>query len=122
MEEPVNPWTVETLTVYLFYCCPECDIKCSNEDSFVEHALTSHTQAREAFDVPKSLLNPIITIEKNCENNSDVPARYHHHSDDVSSDSDMKPVNVSEFWDNSETGLVQSEKSVKTEQHSGKTI
>ena len=40
----VNPWsTVEDLSEFLNYCCPECDWKDQNKQNFVNHASTYHT-------------------------------------------------------------------------------
>merc|ERR1712008_297813 len=32
---------------YLFYCCPECDHKCKSKHSFVNHAYSTHPDAKE---------------------------------------------------------------------------
>ena len=43
----VNPWAVETLDVYLHYCCPECDQKYKTKLEFVNHAYSYHPEAKE---------------------------------------------------------------------------
>ena len=45
MEE--NPFDVESIDEFLFYCCPQCDIKCKDGKSFIKHARQIHTQAKE---------------------------------------------------------------------------
>ena len=37
-----NPWMVEQLEDFLFFCCPECDEKCRTKDIFLQHALCHH--------------------------------------------------------------------------------
>ena len=37
-----NPWFVQSLDDFLFYCCPECDYKCQFHDAFHQHALSAH--------------------------------------------------------------------------------
>ena len=37
-----NPWNVSDLSLFLRYCCPECDYKCEEAHSFCEHALDFH--------------------------------------------------------------------------------
>ena len=37
-----NPWFVQTLDDFLYYCCPECNYKCQFHDEFHHHALISH--------------------------------------------------------------------------------
>ena len=42
----VNPWDVDTLDVYLHYCCPECDHKSKTKLLFVNHAFSCHPDAK----------------------------------------------------------------------------
>ena len=41
-----NPWQVPSLDEYLFYCCPECDMKTKEYVKFYEHAVHRHEQAK----------------------------------------------------------------------------
>ena len=41
-----NPWAVQ-IENFLHYCCPECDIKDKNRDTFIQHALENHPKALE---------------------------------------------------------------------------
>ena len=36
------PWGAENLDEFLFYCCPECDDKFKESQSFLDHAMHSH--------------------------------------------------------------------------------
>ena len=38
-----NPWSVEDASVFLKYCCPECEFSDWNLKSFADHALENHT-------------------------------------------------------------------------------
>ena len=38
----MNPWAVRNLNEFLFFCCPECDVKKKDMDDFLLHALTCH--------------------------------------------------------------------------------
>ena len=40
-----NPWSVENLEYFLYYCCPECEEKCQVAENFVAHALTYHPKS-----------------------------------------------------------------------------
>ena len=42
--EPDNSWCVSTIEEFLYYCCPDCDVKMKLEDkeNFVRHALSEH--------------------------------------------------------------------------------
>ena len=37
-----NPWDVSNIQEFLFYNCPECDIKVKDSEVFVQHALDNH--------------------------------------------------------------------------------
>ena len=47
IEENENPWSVAYLDDFLFYCCPECDVKDQYKQSFVQHALNYHPKAKD---------------------------------------------------------------------------
>ena len=40
-----NPWFVEELSEFQFFCCPECDERTQIEKIFLEHALNEHPNA-----------------------------------------------------------------------------
>ena len=44
-----NPWVVMNLEEFLFYCCPECNVKDKSRDEFVKHALNHHPDAKDQF-------------------------------------------------------------------------
>ena len=48
-----NPWQVENLDEYLFYCCPECDHKCKTKPLFIDHACQYHPDAKECLSQVK---------------------------------------------------------------------
>ena len=37
-----NPWMVDQLEEFLYFCCPECDEKYQVKDLFLQHALFNH--------------------------------------------------------------------------------
>ena len=39
-----NPWAVE-IENFLHFCCPECDTKDKNRETFIQHALENHPRA-----------------------------------------------------------------------------
>ena len=45
-----NPWAVEDITAFLFYNCPECDVKVKDPDAFRGHALQVHERAKGALN------------------------------------------------------------------------
>ena len=48
-ENPVsatNPWTVNAVNAFSFFCCPECDYKSKAVPSFMNHAAKNHPDAK----------------------------------------------------------------------------
>ena len=41
-----NPWEVPSLDEFLFYCCPECDLKTKEYNELFNHAVQCHRQAK----------------------------------------------------------------------------
>ena len=37
-----NPWSVENLDEFLYFCCPECDNKTQSKTGFINHAYLNH--------------------------------------------------------------------------------
>ena len=44
-----NPWEVKNLDEFLFYCCPECDVKTKEQSQLFEHALEAHESSHESL-------------------------------------------------------------------------
>lgn len=46
-----NPWSVDNLEHFLYYFCPECEIKISGQEkeTFVDHALKNHPKSLECL-------------------------------------------------------------------------
>jgi hypothetical protein len=44
-----NPWLVESIEVFNFFCCPECVYRSQEEFSFQVHALQNHPQSQALF-------------------------------------------------------------------------
>ena len=40
--DPINPWIVQSLQDFRFYCCPVCEIKEFSEEKFVKHVFKIH--------------------------------------------------------------------------------
>ena len=45
-----NPWMVDNVSVFLNYCCPECDFKAKNLKLFSIHAMKNHEEALVLFE------------------------------------------------------------------------
>ena len=60
---PLNPWDVATLDDFLYYNCPECDVKEKDKQVFLEHAILSHDHAKHTLQLIKEggqLVDPYL--------------------------------------------------------------
>lgn len=46
----LNPWLVDTIEAFSFYCCPECTFKSNEPNFFQNHALKNHDLSKSLFD------------------------------------------------------------------------
>ena len=49
--EEENPWLVNNLDQFLFFCCPECDERTQFRDLFLKHALEQHPKAKQSLEI-----------------------------------------------------------------------
>ena len=62
-----NPWFVEELEEFLYFCCPECDLKDQSRENFLEHALNQHPKSKNSlykFEIKDEPLEPLDDNEK----------------------------------------------------------
>ena len=70
----MNPWNVDTLEKFLFFCCPECDLKDHSKVNFLQHALEKHPDAKECvlqfneFIIKEEPSDTLDTNDKGDEN------------------------------------------------------
>ena len=69
-EVPYNPWarSVSTLSDFLFYCCPECDMIEKDKNVFIKHAVLNH----ESAGVLKVFYAEVIHEEKELPETTDT--------------------------------------------------
>ena len=60
---PLNPWLVENIEAFSFYCCPECVFRSKEENFFQAHALQNHPKSKLFF-----LENDVDIKKENFEN------------------------------------------------------
>ena len=65
--EKNNPWSVEDATVFLKYCCPECEYSHQNLNSFTGHALENHDKAKMLFTLENDENNMAVIIKPELE-------------------------------------------------------
>ena len=44
-----NPWSVKNIEEFLYYCCPECEVKDQSKESFLKHALDQHPNSKDSI-------------------------------------------------------------------------
>ena len=62
-----NPWNVADATMFLKYCCPECDYQITHLNIFEVHATTQHELSSiffENIEIAKKLQDP-LTVNGN---------------------------------------------------------
>ena len=52
-----NPWLVENIEAFNFYCCPECDFQSKDGDYFKRHAMESHKKSKVFFMMFENSIN-----------------------------------------------------------------
>ena len=50
LERSNNPWEVENVEDFLYFCCPECDEKNHSRDHFLKHAFDQHPKSKEYLE------------------------------------------------------------------------
>ena len=51
LEDKANPWAVSDPSVFLKYCCPECQFVEPDLQYFSDHAVANHPNASTLFSV-----------------------------------------------------------------------
>jgi hypothetical protein len=41
-DDPLNPWDIDKLDQYLYYCCPQCTHRCKDKPMLMSHAYVNH--------------------------------------------------------------------------------
>ena len=60
--DPLNPWSVESLYEFNYFCCPECDTKWHQKQEFINHAFKAHPKAVDTLQSIKDGSMDDITI------------------------------------------------------------
>ena len=47
---PNDPWAVDKIEDFQFFCCPTCDDKIQSKEEFLEHAINQHPESKETLD------------------------------------------------------------------------
>ena len=111
-ESKLNPWNVSSVSKFLkvWYCCPECEFSCIDQEMFCQHAIEKHESSKVLFGgaltyvsgdkiksevldtkivpTPKNTYIPAPTIEM-FGNNDDLLAN----EDDIT-----KPEHIGAIW------------------------
>ena len=67
--EVEDPWNVDTLEEFLYYCCPECkDERIQNKEDFIKHALEVHPKSKVSVSkIIQVKKESSIDIENECD-------------------------------------------------------
>ena len=68
-----NPWAVDSLNNFSFYCCPECpDIRIQRPQDFVDHAFLKHPEGAPALFSIKDQTVQGLTFPQSLKVESDI--------------------------------------------------
>ena len=65
----MNPWEVQSIYDFNYFCCPECIFQSKEELLFQEHALLTHEQSKTFFQNSNDI---------SCENDEDTFSENHN--------------------------------------------
>ena len=68
-----NPWSVNNLEEFLYFCCPECDERNQFKDQFLQHALNQHPKAKECLQNIK-IKKEVRNAEEEILDNLELPS------------------------------------------------
>ena len=122
-----NPWNVEDLDDFLYYCCPECDLRDQSKIQFLQHALEQHSKSKQCVQQFNGF---IIKDELNEVNDSDISENKFvstiksepNYEDDEAQDENVQQIiqNVQIKLESSNNGLmkpiISQSKSIGSEQ------
>ena len=46
----INPWQVEDIAAFSYFCCPECIYKSQSVPDFQVHAIVNHPNSKDFFE------------------------------------------------------------------------
>ena len=64
----LNPWLVESIETFSFYCCPECTFRTKEDTYFEAHALQNHDQSKSLFLLKDIKIEPLDLVSDYKEN------------------------------------------------------
>ena len=91
-----NPWEVENIKAFSFYCCPECDFKSKKGNYFKRHAIESHNKSKAFFTTSKSQNNVTDDDPMDVETESKYQDEKGGKEDFNESETSMKEESLSE--------------------------
>ena len=115
-----NPWEVNNLDQFLYFCCPECDEREKSKELFLQHALDQHPRAKDLhqkylikkepidFGDPVDYDTNTINGEVKCEveinlrlaDDDDQPEEYLENNDFIENIEDVKEEEEDLYIDN----------------------
>ena len=85
-----NPWAVESLENFLYYCCPECDMKNTSREDFLEHALNQHPLVKECLPILTGVKQELFEYPEDNLSGNEYDSNTMKDEDDIDPD-DIKP-------------------------------
>jgi KRAB domain-containing zinc finger protein len=70
-----NPWHVESLEEFLYFCCPECPDKIQSKAVFISHAWAKHPKAQETLENLKIDVEQ-VKVEADIEPQEEIKVKF----------------------------------------------
>ena len=86
-----NPWFVPELDEFLYFCCPECDVREKIKEKFVIHALDHHPKANECLQ-SFSMIKPEFDEEEEFNSFEEIGENDTTFTDDLDIDEDFHQI------------------------------
>ena len=78
----VNPWEVPSLDEFLFYCCPECDLRTKEYDELFSHAVQCHRHAKVLLHVQENInVKQVVADETDELYQEEIEGEYNQYED-----------------------------------------
>ena len=92
VKEDFNPWAVSDASVFLRYCCPECEFQSKGLITFGEHAITNHHRSSVLFKPEETELKSEVAPDNSDDEDYDPLLVEAKVKIDQSEESSMLPV------------------------------
>ena len=112
MDIQENPWSVKNIEEFLYFCCPECNLKDRSKELFLKHALEEHPNSKECVLNNLDIKNESLTLEYEEPDNEEHNAQFYE--DEIVKYEIKEEIDNYNFSDVPSSVQVTNDKSLKS--------